>query len=52
MGMGMGLGMSTPLTEAPLIEVPDETTIHVGLMRIADKLARLVLPWQAVLCPR
>jgi hypothetical protein len=35
-----------------LIDVPDETTISVGLMRIADKLARLVLPWQAVLCPR
>ena len=34
------------------IEIPGETTISVGLMRIADKLARLVLPWQAVLCPR
>lgn len=26
--------------------------MSVGLMRIADKLARLTLPWQAVLCPR
>jgi hypothetical protein len=34
------------------IEIPGETAITVGLMRIADKLARLVLPWQAVLCPR
>lgn len=34
------------------IELPAETTMTVGLMRIADKLARLVLPWQAVLCPR
>jgi hypothetical protein len=35
-----------------MIDLPGETTISVGLMRIADKLARLVLPWQAVLCPR
>jgi len=34
------------------IELPAETTMTVGLMRIADKLARLVLPWQSVLCPR
>lgn len=39
-------------TPAPLIDIPGETAISVGLMRIADKLARLVLPWQAVLCPR
>jgi hypothetical protein len=39
-------------TSAPAIEIPGETAISVGLMRIADKLARLVLPWQAVLCPR
>lgn len=29
-----------------------ETVISAGLMRIADQLARIVLPWQAVLCPR
>jgi hypothetical protein len=39
-------------SSAQPIELPAETTMTVGLMRIADKLARLVLPWQAVLCPR
>ena len=39
-------------SSVPQIDIPGETTISVGLMRIADKLARLVLPWQAVLCPR
>jgi hypothetical protein len=29
-----------------------ETVISAGLMRVADQLARIVLPWQAVLCPR
>lgn len=45
--------MSQQMSSSALpIEIPGETTISVGLMRIADKLARLVLPWQAVLCPR
>lgn len=34
------------------LDLPGETTIGVGLMRIADHLSRAVLPWQAVLCPR
>lgn len=37
---------------APVIDLPGETAVSVGLMRIADRLARLALPWQAVLCPR
>ncbi len=34
------------------LDLPGETTIGVGLMRIADNLTRRVLPWQAALCPR
>ena len=34
------------------IKVPEESSISVALMRIADTLARKVLPWQAALCPR
>ena len=50
---GAGTGMGTVGANNTLpVDVPGETTLSVGLMRIADKLARLVLPWQAVLCPR
>lgn len=44
--IGVDLGSTEP------VSVPDEATINVGLMRVADNLARKVLPWQAVLCPR
>eukprot|EP00981_Chlorochromonas_danica_P005459 scaffold1091_cov164-Ochromonas_danica.AAC.82 len=36
----------------PLNPLQAESVIAVGLMRIADRIARKVLPWQAVLCPR
>jgi hypothetical protein len=38
-------------TSAP-IQMPTESSISVGIMRIADTLSRNVLPWQAVLCPK
>jgi hypothetical protein len=45
--------MQQPSPAAPtILNLPGETTIGVGLMRIADHLARKVLPWQAVLCPK
>lgn len=49
---GKKLLQSSNSSATPIIDVPEETTLSVGLMRIADKLSRLVLPWQAVLCPR
>eukprot|EP01039_Chlorochromonas_danica_P014875 gene14875-17424_t len=36
----------------PLNPAQAESVISAGLMRIADQLARKILPWQAVLCPR
>lgn len=36
----------------PMNPLQAETVIAAGLMRVADQLARIVLPWQAVLCPR
>lgn len=29
-----------------------DSTIAMALLRIADQLARMILPWQAVICPR
>lgn len=34
------------------IELPSNTAIATGLLRIADHVSRKVLPWQAVTCPR
>lgn len=36
----------------PLNPLQAETMISAGLMRVVDQLARKVLPWQAVLCPK
>jgi hypothetical protein len=36
----------------PMNPLQAESVIAAGLMRIADRVARTVLPWQAVLCPR
>jgi hypothetical protein len=36
----------------PLNPAQAESVISAGLIRIADQLARKILPWQAVLCPR
>lgn len=36
----------------PMNPLQAESVISVGLMRVADRVARKVLPWQAVLCPR
>ncbi len=36
----------------PLYPMQADSIITAGLMRIVDQLARILLPWQAVLCPR
>lgn len=36
----------------PYSGIPGDTAVAAGLMRIADVLARKLLPWQAVQCPR
>jgi hypothetical protein len=36
----------------PLYPMQAESIIQAGLMRIVDQLARKLLPWQAVICPR
>eukprot|EP01031_Cornospumella_fuschlensis_P028976 gene28976-34969_t len=36
----------------PMNPLQSESVISVGLMRIADHVARKILPWQAILCPR
>lgn len=46
-----GEGNVVASTSVP-IQMPTESSISVGIMRIADTLSRNILPWQAVLCPK
>jgi hypothetical protein len=36
----------------PLYPMQADSIIAAGLMRVVDQLARKLLPWQAILCPR
>lgn len=47
---GRGGGGSSPTTVE--VGLAGDSAVAMGLMRVADILARKVLPWQALTCPR